>query len=329
MFLRVLKNSLSNTKIARQRRHKEPFRSHHWHYEALEHRCMLAGDGIAAITEAAGTANICGDESVNAAESTSFTETVTSSSNSTRQVRGKKATFSISDAVVSEPVTGTFDAQFTVVRSGDTTTAASVSYRTVDGTATAPDDYEASSLTKLSFAPGESAKSVAVTVYADASAEPEEVFYVELSNPENASIKDGQGQGTIWDTNTNATSVFVSNIGVITEKRGHQFVIDVRDEHGNAVSGVNLAVKLSDPSVPEGDHDHIIRQWVGTTDASGRMTTSLLRNLDPGKTYNVEVVDVYLDGYAWSPQDSPYDLDGDDDDIFPEHDFAAGDASTY
>jgi hypothetical protein len=229
--------------------------------------------------------------------------------------------------VVSEPVTGAFGATFTVVRSGDTTTAASVYYRTVDGTATAPDDYEASGPTMLSFAPDERAKEVTILVKADEKAESDEVFYVDLFNPANATIKDTQGQATIWDTNTNATAMFVSNIGVVSQTRGRQtdygFVVDVRDEFGNAVSGVNVAVKLSDPSVPEGDHDHIVRQWVGTTDALGRMTTSIVRGLEPGRIYNVEVIDVYLDGYAWSPADSLYGLDGPDDDDFPEHNFIA------
>jgi hypothetical protein len=296
---------------------------------------MLAGDGLAASIDDGDTAAfIACEEVANDGSLTTNTLDATESSMSATQPRGKKASFSINDAVVSEPVAGTFGATFTVVRSGDTTTAASVYYRTADGTAIAPDDYEASGPTMLSFAPDETAKYVTILVKADDKAEPDEVFYVDLFNPENPNIKDAQGKGTIWDTNTNATAMFVSNIGVVSQTRGRQtdygFVVDVRDEFGNAVSGATVAVKLSDPSVPEGDHDHIVRQWIGMTDASGRMTTSFVRDLEPGKTYNVEVIDVYLEGYAWSPKDSLYGLDSpDDDDDFPEHNFTAGDANTY
>jgi chitinase len=67
-----------------------------------------------------------------------------------------------------------------------------VDYATHDGTATAGSDYSAQSGT-LTFAPGQTAKTLVVPVADDGSAEPAERFTVGLSNPVNAAVADGTG----------------------------------------------------------------------------------------------------------------------------------------
>ena len=66
----------------------------------------------------------------------------------------------------------------------------SVHYATADGTATAGSDYSAVSGT-LSFAPGQTAKTIAVPITDDASVEGQEGFFLDLSAPGNATIADG------------------------------------------------------------------------------------------------------------------------------------------
>ena len=51
----------------------------------------------------------------------------------------------------------------------------------------------------LTFAPGETSKTITVQVNGDRLAEPNETFFVNLSSPTNATIADGQGVGTIVD----------------------------------------------------------------------------------------------------------------------------------
>src|SRR5437588_2730883 len=70
----------------------------------------------------------------------------------------------------------------TVTRNGDTSTAASVSYTTADGTATQKGDYIFAAGT-LSFAAGETNKSFTVLIINDAFQEGTETFSVSLSNP--------------------------------------------------------------------------------------------------------------------------------------------------
>ncbi len=71
-----------------------------------------------------------------------------------------------------------------------------VDYATADGTAKAGEDYTATSGT-LTFAPGETAKTVNVPILDDALDEGEETFVLRLSNATGGRIADGEATGTI------------------------------------------------------------------------------------------------------------------------------------
>src|SRR5262249_36627760 len=74
-----------------------------------------------------------------------------------------------------------------------------VNYSTADGTAAAGNDYDAVS-GKLTFAKGETSKTIAVPVRGDHVAEPDEYFRVQLANPtKGVSIANGTGFVTILD----------------------------------------------------------------------------------------------------------------------------------
>lgn len=73
-----------------------------------------------------------------------------------------------------------------------------VNWATANGTATAGQDYVAASGT-LTFASGETQKTISITVNGDTTPEANETFRVLLSSPINATIADGDGLGTITD----------------------------------------------------------------------------------------------------------------------------------
>ena len=60
-------------------------------------------------------------------------------------------------------------------------------------------DYVAVPPTILTFDPGQTVKTVAVAVLGDITAEANETFVLNLSNPTNAVLADAQGVGTIID----------------------------------------------------------------------------------------------------------------------------------
>ena len=77
------------------------------------------------------------------------------------------------------------------------TAAVTVDYATHDGTATAGQDYTAKSGT-LTFAPGETTKTVSVPVLADTNVdENDENFTLDLANASGAELAKGTGTGTI------------------------------------------------------------------------------------------------------------------------------------
>ena len=108
--------------------------------------------------------------------------------------------FGINDVSVNEDA-GTI--VFTVTLVGASELPANVSYVVAEGSATEPEDYSAGPLDglggTLTFAPGVTTQTITLNVTDDALKELPETFTVDLSNPFNAIIGDGQGIGTITD----------------------------------------------------------------------------------------------------------------------------------
>ena len=89
--------------------------------------------------------------------------------------------------------------------------AVTVNYATGDVSASAPADYTATSGT-LTFAPGETSKSVTVLVAGETAVELDETLAVTLSAADNATIADDSGTGTIG--NDDATTLSIGAVGV-------------------------------------------------------------------------------------------------------------------
>lgn len=105
---------------------------------------------------------------------------------------------SIDDVTVTEGDLGPTGAEFSVTLSEVSAQTVTVDFTTANGTATAGEDYVAASGT-LTILAGEISQNLTVEVKGDTTVEPDETFFVDLSNPSNASISDSQGRGTIAD----------------------------------------------------------------------------------------------------------------------------------
>jgi hypothetical protein len=116
----------------------------------------------------------------------------------TATVGSTGGSLSIDDVTVAEGNSGATAATFTVSLSPVQPSGASVSVSTANGTATAGSDYVATAGT-LFFGACQGSALVTVPVLGDPADEPNEAYFVNLSNPAGATIADGQGQGTILD----------------------------------------------------------------------------------------------------------------------------------
>ena len=103
---------------------------------------------------------------------------------------------SVGDASLVEGNSGTKQMVFTVSLSQAATGPVTVNYATANGTATAGQDYVAKSGT-ITFAAGETQKTVSVTINGDKVAELNESLALNLSSPSGATLADGAAVGTI------------------------------------------------------------------------------------------------------------------------------------
>src|SRR5262249_50243937 len=97
-------------------------------------------------------------------------------------------------------------AVFAVRLSAPAAATVSVKYATANGTAVAGSDYTATSGT-LSFAPGETSKTISVPVLPDTTIEADETFTVTLSGAAGAAISRAVGTGTIRNDDFPALSI--------------------------------------------------------------------------------------------------------------------------
>ena len=103
---------------------------------------------------------------------------------------------SINDVARNEGHSGSGAFTFTVSLSSSSTAAIQVPFSTANASARSGEDYVAKSGV-LSFGPGETTKTIAVTVQGDRTREGNEVFSVNLGGATGAFVSDGQGDGVI------------------------------------------------------------------------------------------------------------------------------------
>jgi hypothetical protein len=107
-------------------------------------------------------------------------------------------TLSVDDVTMAEGTDGTTEFTFTLRLSAPSDGSVSVEFATIDGTAEAPGDYTYQSGT-VTFLQGQVEEQVSVPVTADAVAETDETFTLQLLDANNAVVVDDTGLGTILD----------------------------------------------------------------------------------------------------------------------------------
>ena len=135
---------------------------------------------------------------------------------------------SITDARVPEGDGDETRTSLVVSLSEASTSSVSVNFTTMDGTARFVDGDHWTTTGRLVFAPGQTSQSVTVTVVGDTLVEPDEVFYVDLSDASNATLSKSRATVTIVnDDSTTAPppgdgipSISISDVSVVEGDEG-------------------------------------------------------------------------------------------------------------
>ena len=105
---------------------------------------------------------------------------------------------SVANSFTPEGHAGMTTANFSVTLSAPSSFTITVDYMTANGSALSGTDY-VSTNGLLTFAPGETSKTISVNVIGDTTGEINEAFFMKLANPSQATIGTAQAQGTILD----------------------------------------------------------------------------------------------------------------------------------
>ncbi len=199
---------------------------------------------------------------------------------------------SIDDQSITEGDTGTSTLTFNVTLSNPSDQTVTVDYTTNGGTATTADgDYVAATGT-VSFDPGQTAKTVDVTVNGDLTHESDESFTVDLSNPSNGNVLAGSGTGTILDDDASPT-ISVANASVTEGNVGD--------------TTLSFDVTLSVASAGTVTVDYTTTDGSATLANSDYDAASDTLTFDPGQT--TKTVDVTVHGDTTHETDEGLTLD--------------------
>jgi GH18 family chitinase len=197
---------------------------------------------------------------------------------------------SIGDVALDEGASGTRSALFPVTLSGPAPASVTVNYATANGTAVAGSDYTATSGT-LTFAPGESSKTVAVTVLGDLSIEADEAFTVTLSGATGAAISRSVATGAI--RNDDFPSVSIGDASVTEGDGGTSNVVftatlsaptpqtvsvTYATANGTAIAGSDYAATAGNMTFAPGTTSQVLAVAV-TGDTLGEPSETFVVNL--------------------------------------------------
>ncbi|WP_179995537.1 Calx-beta domain-containing protein, partial [Acinetobacter sp. YH16053] len=155
-------------------------------------------------------------------------------------------------------------ATYTVTLSPSTTSTVTVNYATTNDTATSGTDYTSTSGT-LTFAPGETTKTITVPILNDHTIESNENYTIALSTPTNATI----GTGSV------TTTIIDDDVAPIIDLDGNDSSGEVGNDYRTSYTvgnvGISIAdtdISVTDGNVPTADHgtqQHILSATIELT----------------------------------------------------------------
>lgn len=178
---------------------------------------------------------------------------------------------SINDRTITEGNTSGVSAMFTVTLSHTYDEDVVVPWTTATGSATAASDYSAASGSVI-IAAGQVSNTITVMVTGDRLPEPTETFFVNLGNPANAAIADGQGVGTIID---NEPRISISDVTKAEGRKGKTtlftFTVTLSVPYDQPVT---MSFQTVNGTAKTSDNDYVAKSGTLTI-APGEMTKTI------------------------------------------------------
>ncbi|HSS19255.1 MAG TPA: Calx-beta domain-containing protein [Pyrinomonadaceae bacterium] len=217
---------------------------------------------------------------------------------------GAPPNLTINDVSVVETNSGTTTATFTVSLSAPApSTDITFDIATADGTAqdhnpaTEDNDYVARSLTNQIIPAGQSTYTFTVTVNGDVAVEPNETFFVNVTNASGATITDGQGQGTIQ--NDDLPSLTINDVSQNEGNTGTStFMFAVSLSAPAPAGGVTFDIATQDNTATLADNDYVQHTLTSQTIPAGSsnynfdVTVNGDAVIEPNETFFVNVTSV-------------------------------------
>ena len=186
--------------------------------------------------------------------------------------------FSVNDPTVAEGDVGPGTLTFTVSLDAPAPAGgATVDYATSNGTASGGSDYVAITTTTLTFAAGETSKTVDVTLIGDETVEIDETLNLTLSNPTGTSVIIGDATGTGTITNDDQATVTIADV-TVNENDGTATITLTLD---NAVDGgfdVDVSTADGTATTTDGDYTAVTNAtetFAGTASETETFTVTL------------------------------------------------------
>ena len=253
---------------------------------------------LSATTAAFRAAGGCADTDNNSADFTIATPVPRNSASPLAPCGPALPTLRVNDVSAAEGNAGTTAFTFTVSLSAPAG-AGGVTFdiTTADGTASSASDYAALSLTGQTIAAGNNSYTFTVLVNGDSTPEPNETFFVNVSNVTGATIADGQGVGTIQNDDGGVT-LAVNNVSQNEGNSGTTlFTFTVSLSEPAPVGGVTFDIATANGTATAGS-DYIAKSLSAQSIAAGSSTYTfdVVVNGDtssePSETFFVNVSNV-------------------------------------
>ena len=204
------------------------------------------------------------------------------------QASDAPVSIAVQDARATEGVEETIS--FEVTLSAAASEPVTVDWSTADGTATAGEDYVASSGT-LTFAAGDMAQTIEVTVLDDAHDEGEETFTLRLSDAVGAELADAEATGTIANSDPMPRE-WLGRFG----RTAWEHTLDAIDQRLRsartpatraAVAGSEMTAAGADPGAGDEQEIEALAAWIDNGDADAQARTVSGQELVAGSEFQV------------------------------------------